>query len=286
MATAAAPETTREGVTEWENRRNGFYVARVHYSADPAKRTDAWKIEAKKGLDKKGWLREYEISFDIPEGEPVFPEYDPGRMKRPLAVLPESRLCRFWDFGHVCPVCLFAQVDVWGRLRILREVILPHTLLEGLIMAVQAMTFELMGRPDVNCFDAGDPSGEKMTDLGQVRAILSDHSIALHTAPSSPSGTWGPEGSYAALRSRLLRSVVVPIEGPSPMFLVDPQCPVLDAALAGAFHKSSKPPHAPVDVHPYKDVCDATRYGNTNLLGVSSDWMKKMGQVARADARW
>jgi hypothetical protein len=283
---AAATETPLEGVTEWRNARNGIYVAQVHYTADPAKRSEAWRVLAKQGLDKKAWLREFEISFDIPEGEPVFPEYDPGRMRRALRVLPDARLCRFWDFGHACPVCLFAQVDAWGRLCILRELVLPHTALQGLIYAVKATTLELMHRPDINAFDAGDPSGEKMTDLGQVRAILHDHGIELHTTPSTVKGTWGDEGSYQQLRTRFLQTVIVPVEGPSPTFLIDTSCERLHSALCGNFHKSQKEPFRPVDVHPYKDVCDALRYGNANLLGISSDWMKKMAAVAKQDARW
>jgi len=38
--------------------------------------------------------------------------------------------------------------------------------------------------------------------------------------------------------------------------------------------------------HPYKDVVDALRYLNENLMGATSDWMAKLQAVARADLAW
>jgi hypothetical protein len=277
------PATPLEGVTEWTNPRNGVHVVRIHYTADPAKRERSWREEAKKGLDRKGWLREYEINFDVPEGEPVFPEYDVSRMFRPCPVLPEARLCRSWDFGHVCPFVAFAQVDGYGRLRFIRELMIPGAPLETMIQAVFGVTLTLMGATTVNCFDAGDPAGEKMTDLGMVRNVLGNHGIVLHTVPSTSEKT---EASYAALRTRMLRNVVVPGEGSTPALLVDTHCPIINAALAGALHKSKTPPHKPVDTHPYKDAADTVRYLNANLLGVNSKFMERMQAIARRDAAW
>lgn len=270
-------ETPVEGIKTWRNPRNGIYVAEVHYTADPAKRDPAWKTEAKRGIDERGWQREMEIRWDIPEGEPVFAEYEPAihRVARP--VLPEARLLRFWDFGHVCPVTLFAQLDLWGRLAVLAEVVTPHTNLHLQAEYVRAMSFALMGRA-TECYDTGDPAGDSFQDLGQVRSVLLGLKILLHTTPRT-------EGSYLALQKRLLARVKVPGEGITPAIFIHPRCTILHSALAGGFHINPKT-GKPVDVHPDKDVCDALRYGNDNLLAATSDFMEKMRAVARADCAW
>jgi len=266
------------GVTAWTNRRNRVRVIEVHYTADPAKRTDEWKRQAKAGMPERGWAREMEIAWEIPEGEPVFPEYVAAEMRRDVPFNPQARLLRFWDFGHVCPVTLFAQLDLYGRLIFQAELVLTNSALEQQIESTMAMSYELMGRRDLDCFDAGDPAGEKEMDLGQCRNVLMKRGIVLHCRPSNA-------GSYENFRSRLLRRVQVPGEGVTPACIVTPRCPTLHSALAGGFHRNPKTGKA-VDVHPYKDVCDAARYGNDNLEGATSAFFQKLRAVARQDAAW
>jgi hypothetical protein len=267
-----------EGVRTWTNPVNRFFVYRLHYTADPKKRDPAWRREAKAGMPDRGWAREYEISFETPEGEPVFPEFTPSTMVRPTPVLPDARLLRGWDFGHVCPAVVFAQLDAFGRLRVVRELLLPHSTVLQLAHAVRVTSTELMGRP-VNGFDAGDPAGEAFTDLGQVRATLAEQGFTLQTHRAH-------KESYEALRARLLQDVFVPGEGKSPALLIDPSCPELIRAMTGGFHLSSKPPYKPVEVHPSKDIVDALRYLHTNLLGIQSDHLSAMAKAARIDWAW
>ena len=236
-------------------------------------------------MPRAGFEREYEIAWDIPEGDAVFPEFDGKRMVRTdLRPLPGARPLRGWDFGHVCPVVLVGQLDVWGRLQILQEVVLRGAPLEALIDAANAAVIELWGGPR-ECFDAGDPAGEKMTDLGQVRQILMARGIMLRTMRST-------EGSYAALRSRFLAQTIVsedptsPASEPSPKFLVHPRCSHLISALGGGFHKSPHDAKKLVDKHPDKDVCDALRYLNDNLMGAQSDRQQQIRDMARADWQW
>ena len=264
-----------EGVEAWTNPSNGFRVLQIHYTADPAKRDPTWKKRAAAGMPKQGWDREYEINFAIPEGKPVFPGFLAGEMVRDLRVLPGARLLRFWDFGHVSPVCLYAQLDPWGRLCILRETVLEYTPLDGLIDAVLATTVDLAGF-DARVWDAGDPAGESMTDLGQVSRELLLRGILLHTIRSRL-------GSYGALHHRLLQRTLVN-EQPSPLLLVRPECVTLIRALSGAFYLNEQ--GKPIDRHPWKDVCDALRYGNDNLAGSSDDHMAQMRKMAAIDRAW
>lgn len=253
-------------------------MARVHYSADPAKTSPEWIAAARAGMPERGWQREYEVSFDTPEGEAVFPEFRPQTMVREFGVLPDARLLRGWDFGHVCPAVIFAQLDAYGRFRVLSELILEGSSLDQLVHAAQMRTVELVGR-QVECFDAGDPAGEAFTDLGQVKQILANYGIFLSTLRMRTE-------SYHALRKRLLTDVMVPKEGPSPSFLVRPSCPILIEALSGAFVLGTKEPFKPQQTHPYKDVVDATRYLHDNLLGLQADHLTAMREAARADWVW
>jgi hypothetical protein len=264
------------GITVWQNADNGFAVAQVHYTADPEKRSAAWKAKASRGMPPRGWLREYEINFATPQGEPVFPEFQAGDMVRDVRVLPGARLLRFWDFGNVAPVCLYCQLDPWGRLVQHDETVLDHANLEILIDVVLDRSPLVLGAPALACYDAGDPAGETMTDLGQVQGELLKRGILLNTLRATGS-------SYTALKQRLMRRVLV--NGvQSPAFLIHPRCATTIEALSGAFHL--KPNGQPSPVHPWKDVCDALRYGNDNLLGARSDHFAAMQKMAAIDRAW
>jgi hypothetical protein len=268
-----------EGVTEWRCPRNGIHVVEVHYTADPAKRDPQWKREAQRGMPGRGWQREMEIAWDLAAGEPVLPEYVPALMRRAIRVAPAARLLRGWDFGQVCPVTLFAQQDAWGRLLVFGGLVLEHAALASQIEATKAMTVELLGTPGP-CFDAGDPEALHEMELGSIRRILLEHGIVLQTF-----GGRGP-GSYENLRQRLLRRVRVAGEDePTPALLVSPACPILHSALAGGFARHPKT-GKPLATHPYKDVVDALRYLNDNLLGATAEWMVKLQAIAKADCAW
>src|SRR5262249_22129564 len=151
----------------------------------------------------------------------------------------------------------------YGRLQILQEVVLRGAPLETLIEAANQAVLDLWNAPRA-CFDAGDPAGEKMTDLGMVRQILLRSRIMLNTVRST-------EGSCAALRSRMPAQPLAGEEGNTPKLLIHPRCAHLIGALSGGFHKSPHDARKVVDKHPDKDVCDALRYLNDNLLGAVSD---------------
>src|SRR5262245_15454308 len=113
--------TPRKGITEWVNPRNRFFVTRLHYTADPGKRSAAWKQKTSEGLSLRAWQREYEISWTSPEGEPVTPEFDANIHVRETQVRREARLLRWWDFGAVSPVTLFVQLSEYGQIQVHRE---------------------------------------------------------------------------------------------------------------------------------------------------------------------
>jgi hypothetical protein len=62
------------GLRIHRNPKNRFCVVRLHYTADPAKRSKQWLAEAKAGMHPAQFEREYEISYTALLGEKVFPE--------------------------------------------------------------------------------------------------------------------------------------------------------------------------------------------------------------------
>ena len=196
--------------------------------------------------------------------------------------MPGARPLRGWDFGHVCPVVLLGQLDVYGRLQILAEAVLRGAPLETLIDAGRMLVVEHFGEPREG-FDAGDPQAENITDLGQIRAVLRDHDIFLHTTGKAGGGK---EASHRSLRSRMLEQTVAGIEGPSPKLLIHPRCVHLIKALSGGYHKSPKNPGQYVDSHPDKDVCDALRFLNDNLAGAMSEYQRELKKMATVDQVW
>lgn len=65
----------QEGLTIRRNANNGFCVVRLHYTADPNKRSVEWKKAAMAGMRQADFNREYEIDYTSVFGEPIFPEF-------------------------------------------------------------------------------------------------------------------------------------------------------------------------------------------------------------------
>lgn len=64
------------GMSAWRNRLNGLDVLRVHYTADPARRTREWKTAAMKGVaGMHQWRQEQEIDDTARGGRPIFQRY-------------------------------------------------------------------------------------------------------------------------------------------------------------------------------------------------------------------
>lgn len=77
----------QQGLVIRSNEKNGFTVCRLHYTADPRKRTLEWKREAEKGLTAAQFDQEFEINYQAGMGQKAFPEII---SKRVSIVLSES----------------------------------------------------------------------------------------------------------------------------------------------------------------------------------------------------
>ncbi len=67
------------GLTIRRNPRNRFVVIRLHYTADPDKRSAEWLEEARAGMDAARFAQEYEIDYTALRGKRVFPIFQTHR---------------------------------------------------------------------------------------------------------------------------------------------------------------------------------------------------------------
>lgn len=65
---------SQEGLLISRAEKSGFCIVRLHYLADPNKRSEQWLKEAKAGVSDAKFRQEFEIEFDAMEGAKAFPE--------------------------------------------------------------------------------------------------------------------------------------------------------------------------------------------------------------------
>lgn len=104
------PERPLEGIEMWTNPRNKFTVIDLHYTADPRKRSDAWRESIRQSMPVRDFLMEYERSWQTFEGRPVYADFNRTLhvATTPLAIEPRVPFILGWDFG-LTPACVIAQ---------------------------------------------------------------------------------------------------------------------------------------------------------------------------------
>jgi hypothetical protein len=140
-------EEVRQGVKLWRNPVNKFTVVRVHYSADPRKRTEKWRSEARQGLPFAEWMREYEIIWSAFEGVPVFAEAYAKKFHTSAERLHWSSdypVIRGWDFGLsvLGMACVFTQLLSNSRLFVFHELVASDSDIYTFCEAVKRYSLE------------------------------------------------------------------------------------------------------------------------------------------------
>lgn len=223
------PEVTEQikGMTEY--RRNGAYIARVHYTADPDKRSEEWIKEQKMGATAAGWEREYEINWNVSIEKPYYHEfrYDYHVSTSPLRPMRERPLELGFDYG-LTPATLIAQTTAKGQILILREV---QDWDCGMRTHAQRLCADLAAYYSGYAYNCvGDPAGNQRSQADEKTAneILRDE-FGLYVEPGAISQTERAE----AVRWFLTKTT----DDGKPMLLVDPQCTWIIAALTGGYHR-------------------------------------------------
>lgn len=230
-----AIEEIRKGVKLWRNPGNKFTVVRVHYSADPRKRTAQWRADARSGVPYAEWMREYEIVWSAFEGVPVYAESYSKRWhisQEPLDWVMELPMVRAWDFGldTLGMACLFGQLLPDGRLFVYRELLASDTDIYTFAEAVRASSMEWF--PGARrWFDIVDPSGFNRDARSRGKAsycsVLRDE-LKIRPIP----GEKGVSERIKSVTQRLSGAV----RGNPKLFVDAVGCPILVEGFDGGYH--------------------------------------------------
>ena len=214
-----------------EYRRNGAYIARIHYSADPDKCKQEWIDNEKEGATAAGWEREYEINFNVSLDKPYYNEfrYEAHVAKRILKPIESRPILRGWDYG-LTPATLFGQTTAKGQILLLRELqsidcgIRNH----GKVVRSETATFY----PNYDFSDVGDPAGNQRSQADEVTAneiLYKEFNISVE-----------PGAINMTERSEAVRWFLTnTTPDGQPMLLVDPRLSIIIGGFTGGYHRKT-----------------------------------------------
>lgn len=212
----------------------GIRVVRLHYTADPAKRSEEWKAGARAGYtSERDWLREMEVDWTVAAGLPVYGEEFMREWhvaKEPLLAIAGMPMRRSWD-NPLKPACVFWQIDASARFNVLRE----HVIWDGrgpekqMGMERFADEVKILSNdwyPGMEFLDYGDPScwSKSQTDEKSNAEILRAKGIFLRPGPMT----------FTDRKSAIDRVLAKSIGG-RPQLMVSPECTMLIEGFVGAY---------------------------------------------------
>lgn len=231
------------GIAE-RDTESGIHVFRVHYTANPAKRSAEALDELATGMPGKrkgrAWKREMEIDWTVATGTGVYSE----EFSRELHVAKHEleayagKMYRGWDLGptHVFPACAVAQQDMM-RLNVLAEIVTWTGRGEPKACDVGSFAEQVILRcneefPGVEWIDIADPAAwqKQMVDTDAKSAI--DILNRLNIYPRK-----GPV-TMTARKDAMVDRLTSMSHG-QPCILFDPGCKMLIEGCAGAYKYES-----------------------------------------------
>ncbi len=215
-----------QGLEYWHNKHNKFCVIRLHYTADPKKRTKQWLKQAKAGLPDDAWEQEYEINFQQQKGRKVFNEYNETIHRRKLKPNPNLLFLRGWDFGYHRPACVITQIDTNDIWLILQEFLGCDEPLE--IFAKRVLENSPAGKYKDFC----DPAGAQSSDKSVRTSIEILNAFGIYPIYKK---------STAAERVRIIRSKLLIRSDKQPGLLLDTSCKILNEGFLGGYHYPENP---------------------------------------------
>jgi hypothetical protein len=221
------PHDVMTGVHEY--KRNGVYIARIHYTADPNKRSEEWKRNEKKGTTTEGWEREYEINWTVSAEPKYYPEFNYERnvAKEPLHPIAGRPLQAGFDYG-LTPATLIGQVTAKGQLLLLSELQSFDCGMRNHAKALMAELQTYYAGYDVNY--VGDPAGNQRSQADEKTAnelLRDEYGIVVEP------GELTQQGRQEAVRYYL---TTLTSDG-QPMLLIDPKCTMIIEAFTGGYHR-------------------------------------------------
>ena len=119
-----------EGIS-FAKTEQGYTHLRIHYRADPEKRDRDFYISQVLTGDRRKNLREMEISYDTPENEPFYTQFDSGRARVSVTPNPHTPELFFGQDGGRTPATLVFERNEEGRLLATLEVVSENMSIEA-----------------------------------------------------------------------------------------------------------------------------------------------------------
>lgn len=171
-----------------------------------------------------------------------------------LPFLPNEALLRFWDFGFGHPACIWAQVDEYMRLRILREVLGENVEAKAFAEHCKGITNTHFPTA-TQVLDFGDPAAKQKKDTGSTLQVLDGQGINLIYM----------DGMSIEEGLRRMRFLLEQIWNTEPAVLISKAgAPLTVRMFQGGYYKH-KTTGKPVKDGFYDHLADALRYGVTNI---------------------
>lgn len=222
---------------EERTTKTGIHVFRVHYTADPLKRTEEWQDVAAQGMPGgrtgKAWKREMEIDWTVASGLAVYAEEfvrDIHVAKEPIRYDSLLPVIRGWDFGNT-PACVWGQLDSFGRFMAIDELVTwdgrgpqRQSNIEAFMPLVIARSN--MAFPGAKFIDYADPAGwsKSQTDGRSCVGVMNSYGVYPEPGPM----TWSDRNNAM---TRALTKIVAGI----PAIQISPKCTMLIEGMGGAY---------------------------------------------------
>lgn len=243
-----------KGFQVWKNKKNGFTVALLHYSADPLK-NESWVNSIKSNMAVDQWNQEYEIDWGVYTGKRFFQSFRAIDHIRVLKVIDGKAVLRGWDFGFHYPAVVFCQIDDEDRLMIIDEFHQPDIELE--FFTQEVIEFSKKRYPNHEFKDYCDPAGTQRSDKGPRTSIeiLHKHGVyPLYRRVQDENYAWG-----------LVRQQLLPRPSGGMGLLVDPRCRMVIEGFESRmryrnFREGQNIKEEAFEEHPYIDLFDALKY--------------------------
>ena len=262
----------------WFNKKNGFFVIKLHYSADDRKRTVNWKSEASRGVPEDIWEQEYELNFQRQKGKKVFTEFSETTHCKSLQPVNDILFLRGWDFGYHRPACVLTQINTADQWCIIREWLGKDTALETFAQGVLSQCPRGDG---IRYKDYCDPAGTQSSDKSVRTSIdilnaLNIHPIYKKSAPE--------------MRAGIIRSLLLKRSDGEPGLLLNKSCKMLTEGFLGGYHYPENLAYGEKET-PLKDgfydhLFDALGYIAYSVFKYSNPEKKKNNRFVYSERRY
>lgn len=231
------PQTPMEGVQVWKNPRNSFLVIDLHYTANPAKRGEAFREALKRTLPARRYAMEYERSWMTYEGRPVYEDFNVGLHS--TQIRPEYQmglpLLLGWDSSGLTPACVVGQLQE-EQLVIFREVIGEGMGAQRFVPLVESvLRSDFPGVSDfseqtVSFFDPAGFRKNEITEETYIQRMAKHGFSRIMPGPQ----TW--KARVDAVTERLTGLS----KGLPDILIYENDCPIIIAGFKGGFRYSDK----------------------------------------------